>query len=133
MVLKSFWARGQGAFVSDAELNRLVDFIVQQSIPVEYSDEVTSQSLECEGKEEDGKDNQDYEDELFEDALRLVMDLGQASSSMLQRRFRIGYTRAARLVDSMEAMGIVGQAVGSKPREVILSREEIEARFLKHV
>ena len=125
--------RVQGAFVSDAELNRLVDFIVQQSIPVEYSDEVITQTLECEDKVEDGKDSQDYEDELFEDALRLVMDLGQASSSMLQRRFRIGYTRAARLVDSMEAQGIVGQAVGSKPREVILSREEIEARFLKHV
>ncbi len=125
--------RVQGAFVSDAELNRIVDYIVQQSIPVEYSDEVTSQSLECEGKEGTDKDEQDYEDELFEDALRLVMDLGQASSSMLQRRFRIGYTRAARLVDAMEALGIVGQAVGSKPREVILSREEIEARFLRHV
>lgn len=56
--------------------------------------------------------------------------MGQASSSMLQRRFRIGYTRAARLVDTMEEMGIVGQAVGSKPREVIMSRQEVEERFL---
>ncbi|MBQ5673009.1 MAG: hypothetical protein IIV46_02230, partial [Phascolarctobacterium sp.] len=70
------------------------------------------------------------DDELFEDALRLVLDMGQASSSMLQRRFRIGYTRAARLVDTMEELGIVGQSVGSKPREVILSRQEIEDRFL---
>lgn len=125
--------RVQGAFVSDAELNRVVDFIVKQSIPVEYKEEVTTQVLECDAKDgaapEDGS-NQMVEDELFEDALRLVMDMGQASSSMLQRRFRIGYTRAARLVDTMEELGIVGQSVGSKPREVILSRQEIEERFL---
>jgi len=127
--------RVQGAFVSDAELNRIVDFIVKQSIPVEYKEEVTSQALECDAKEtataEDGS-NSMMEDELFEDALRLVIDMGQASSSMLQRRFRIGYTRAARLVDTMEELGIVGQSVGSKPREVILSRQEIEERFLNH-
>jgi S-DNA-T family DNA segregation ATPase FtsK/SpoIIIE len=58
--------------------------------------------------------------------------MGQASSSMLQRRFRIGYTRAARLVDMMEELGIVSQSAGSKPREVILSRQEIEERFFKH-
>ncbi len=127
--------RVQGAFVSDAELNRVVDFIVKQSIPVEYKEEVTNQVLECDAKEnaaaEDGG-NTVLEDELFEDALRLVMDMGQASSSMLQRRFRIGYTRAARLVDTMEELGIVGQSVGSKPREVILTRQEIEERFLNH-
>ena len=125
--------RVQGAFVSDGELNRIVDFIVKQSIPVEYKEEVTTQALECDAKEnasgEDGSD-QIVDDELFEDALRLVLDMGQASSSMLQRRFRIGYTRAARLVDTMEELGIVGQSVGSKPREVILSRQEIEERFL---
>ena len=89
--------------------------------------------MECDAKEnasgEDGSD-QIVDDELFEDALRLVLDMGQASSSMLQRRFRIGYTRAARLVDTMEELGIVGQSVGSKPREVILSRQEIEDKFL---
>ena len=125
--------RVQGAFVSDGELNRIVDFIVKQSIPVEYKEEVTTQALECDAKEnasgEDGSD-QIVDDELFEDALRLVLDMGQASSSMLQRRFRIGYTRAARLVDTMEELGIVGQSVGSKPREVILSRQEIEDKFL---
>ena len=127
--------RVQGAFVSDAELNRVVDFIVKQSIPVEYKDEVTAQALECDAKENamaDDSGSTVMEDELFEDALRLVMDMGQASSSMLQRRFRIGYTRAARLVDTMEELGIVGQSVGSKPREVILSRQEIEDRFLNH-
>lgn len=126
--------RVQGAFVSDAELNRIVDFIIKQSIPVNYSEEVTEQELECDGKgsaTEDGSNSSMLaEDELLEDAIKLVLDMGQASSSMLQRRFRIGYTRAARLVDTMEEMGIVGQAVGSKPREVIMSRQEVEERFL---
>ena len=125
--------RVQGAFVSDAELNRIVDFIIKQSIPVNYSEEVTEQELECDGKgsaPEDGSSPMLAEDELLEDAIKLVLDMGQASSSMLQRRFRIGYTRAARLVDTMEEMGIVGQAVGSKPREVIMSRQEVEERFL---
>ncbi|MBQ0107946.1 MAG: hypothetical protein KBS34_02285, partial [Phascolarctobacterium sp.] len=54
---------------------------------------------------------------------------GQASASMLQRRFRVGYTRAARLVDTLEELGVVGQSAGSKPRELIMSREEIMERF----
>ena len=126
--------RVQGAFVSDDELNKIVDFIIQQSIPVNYSEEVTEQELECDNKghnAEDAGSNAPAEDELFEDALSLVLDMGQASSSMLQRRFRIGYTRAARLVDTMEELGIVGQSVGSKPREVIMSRKEAEERFLR--
>ena len=121
--------RVQGAFVSDDELNKIVDFIIKQSIPVNYSEEVTEQELECDNKghnAEDAGSNAPAEDELFEDALSLVLDMGQASSSMLQRRFRIGYTRAARLVDTMEELGIVGQSVGSKPREVIMSRKEAE-------
>ena len=127
--------RVQGAFVSDAELNRIVDFIIKQSIPVNYSEEVTTQALECESKNNGNNENNSndyYEDELFESAVQLVVDMGQASSSMLQRRFRIGYTRAARLVDMMEELGIVSQSAGSKPREVILSRQEIEERFFKH-
>lgn len=126
--------RVQGAFVSDDELNKIVDFIIKQSIPVNYSEEVTEQELECDNKGHDAEDagsNAPAEDELFEDALSLVLDMGQASSSMLQRRFRIGYTRAARLVDTMEELGIVGQSVGSKPREVIMSRKEAEERFLR--
>lgn len=126
--------RVQGAFVTDAEINNIVDFIVKQSIPVNYSEEVTQQELECDGRNGGAEENMassPMEDELFEDALSLVLDMGQASSSMLQRRFRIGYTRAARLVDTMEELGIVGQSVGSKPREVIMSRQEAEERFLK--
>ncbi len=128
--------RVQGAFVRDEELNRIVQFIIAQSIPVDYRDEVTSQPLESDAKEaakerEESEPEESQEDELFKDAVRLVLDMGQASSSMLQRRFRIGFTRAARLVDTMEELGIVGHATGSKPREVILSRQEAEERFLQ--
>ena len=123
--------RVQGAFVSDEELDRLVNYIKSQSIPVDYSEAVTTQELESDTKKSQISVNSDgmIEDELFEDAVRLVMDTRQASSSMLQRKFRIGYTRAARLVDTMEDYKIVGPAMGSKPRELIMNQSEIESRF----
>lgn len=130
--------RVQGAFVSDAELNRVTDFVKEQGIPVEYSEEVTSVALPSDSQKEDRPQGAEGEaaageaetDELLDEAIRLVLDLGQASSSMLQRRFRIGYNRAARLVDAMEELGIVGPAVGSKPRELKMSRREVERLFL---
>ncbi len=123
--------RVQGAFVSDDELHRITEFIMRQEMPVNYTEEITEQALESDNKSNtSGEGGTIIDDELFEDALRLVLDLGQASASMLQRRFRVGYTRAARLVDTMEELGIVGPAAGSKPREVIMSREEVEERFL---
>ena len=132
-------SRVQGAFVSDEELNRVTDFIKQQAIPVEYSDEVTNVALPSDSQKEAKNaaagggeaPEEDVQDELLDDAIRLVLELGQASASMLQRRFRIGYNRAARLVETMEELGIVGPAVGSKPRELLLSKEEVEYRFLK--
>ncbi|MBQ9636141.1 MAG: DNA translocase FtsK [Acidaminococcaceae bacterium] len=129
--------RVQGAFVSDEELNRITDFIKEQAIPVEYSDEVTNVALPSDSQKEEknasgnGEETDNSgQDELLEEAIRLVLELGQASSSMLQRRFRIGYNRAARLVDTMEELGIVGPATGSKPRELLMSRDEVEYRFL---
>ena len=130
--------RVQGAFVSDEELNRVTDFIKKQAIPVEYSDEVTNVALPSDSQKEAKNaaagggemPEEEVQDELLDDAIRLVLDLGQASASMLQRRFRIGYNRAARLVETMEELGIVGPAVGSKPRELLLSKEEVEYRFL---
>ncbi|MBP3812120.1 MAG: DNA translocase FtsK, partial [Acidaminococcaceae bacterium] len=132
-------SRVQGAFVSDEELNRVTGFIKEQAIPVEYSEEVTSAALPSDSQKEEKASNgtaeaaaaaDDGQDELLDEAIRLVLELGQASSSMLQRRFRIGYNRAARLVDTMEELGIVGPAIGSKPRELLLSKEEVEYRFL---
>jgi S-DNA-T family DNA segregation ATPase FtsK/SpoIIIE len=69
------------------------------------------------------------EDEIFEDAVRLVATTRRASTSMLQRKFSIGYTRAARLIDMMEERGIVSALDGAKPREVLVSREQIEQFF----
>lgn len=131
--------RVQGAFVTDEELSKIVDFVKQQGIATEYNEEVTNVELSTdkdkasaqEASSETGN-NGPEEDALFADALRLVLDTGQVSSSMLQRRFRIGYTRAARLVDTFEELGIVGQSLGAKPREVIMSRQEVEERFLNH-
>ena len=132
-------SRVQGAFVSDEELNRVTDFIKQQAIPVEYSDEVTSAALPSDSQKESKNaaagggeaPEEQGQDELLDDAIRLVLDLGQASASMLQRRFRIGYNRAARLVEAMEELGIVGPAIGSKPRELLMPREEVEYKFLQ--
>ncbi|HIU64528.1 MAG TPA: DNA translocase FtsK 4TM domain-containing protein [Candidatus Avacidaminococcus intestinavium] len=124
--------RVQGAFVSDEELDKVVGFIKNQAVPTEYKEEVTSQELGSDNKKQNVFGDEGYcEDELFEDAVRLVMDTKQASSSMLQRKFRIGYTRAARLVDTMEELGIVGPAMGSKPREQIMNNAEIESRFFE--
>lgn len=130
--------RVQGAFVSDEEVGKIVEFIIGQSIPVEYSDEVTSVELESDKKNASATD-EDYaevssptDDPFFEKALMLVLDTGQASASMMQRRFSIGYNRAARLVDTLAELGVVGPAMGSKPREVIMSRQEAEERFLNN-
>ena len=127
--------RVQGAFVSDEELNKVTDFIKAQAIPVEYSEEVTNVALPSDSRKEDktegeGEAAETGQDELLTDAIQLVLEVGQASSSMLQRRFRIGYNRAARLVDVMEEMGVVGPATGSKPRELRMSRAEAERLFL---
>lgn len=120
--------RVQGAFITDEEINRIVDFIKSQSIPTDFKEEVTTQELN--GEKDSSKDAAEEEDELFPDVLELIMDTHQASSSMLQRKFRIGYTRAARLVDTLEAKGIVGPADGSKPRPLIMSPAAIRERFL---
>ena len=121
--------RVQGAFVSDEEINRIVEFVTQQALEPAYVEEVTTQKLSSDQKDNGMTDSNSVDDDIFPEVLRLVMDTGQASASMLQRRFRVGYTRAARLVDTLEELGVVGQSAGSKPRELIMSREEIMERF----
>ena len=119
--------RVQGAFISDNEVEKLVEFVKAQREP-EYDDTVT-QETEKEAEKESAEDNDVYRDELLERAVNLVMESGQASVSMLQRRFRIGYTRAARLVDTMEDLKIVGPSMGSKAREILMSPEQAKARY----
>ncbi len=115
--------RLQGCFVSETEVNDLCKYLKSQGLP-EYT------IMPVETSEGDSAEFDEPEcDELFEAAVRLVVMNGQASTSMLQRRFRVGYTRAARLVDMMEARGIVGALEGAKPREILMSRDEVERMF----
>lgn len=115
--------RVQGAFVSDGEVEELIQFIKQQAEPV-YDEGITV----AEGAREDAEQAQ-FEDELLEEAVRMVLETGQASVSMLQRKFRVGYTRAARLIDTMEEMKIVGPNVGSKARDIIMTSEQVFTRY----
>ncbi|WP_096199419.1 DNA translocase FtsK [Bacillus sp. FJAT-45350] len=105
--------RIQGAFLSDEEVESIVDFVIAQQ-KAQYQEEMMPTEVPQSTKE--------VEDDLYLDAVDLVMEMNTASVSMLQRRFRIGYTRAARLIDEMEARGIVGPYEGSKPREVLVQK-----------
>jgi Uma2 family endonuclease len=119
--------RIQGCFVSEKETEDLVAYLKEQAQP---NYEVLPSSLSSAADESDeGEDEPD--DDLFESAVKLVVTGGQASTSMLQRRFKIGYTRAARLVDLMEQRGIVGPLDGAKPRDILMTRDQIDALFTR--
>lgn len=122
--------RIQGCFVSEAETESLVEYLKAQGKPT--FDVLPSTLATLEDEEGGGGgvgDAGDANDELFEPAVKLVVSGGQASTSMLQRRFKIGYTRAARLVDIMQERGIVGALDGAKPRDILMSRDEVDAMF----
>jgi S-DNA-T family DNA segregation ATPase FtsK/SpoIIIE len=112
--------RVQGTFISDSEVHKVIEFIKKQVPDTTYSDEVIH-SIE---KVQTTTQDEDV-DELLSDAIETVVKAEQASVSMLQRRFRIGYNRAARLVDMMEARGIIGPADGSRPRRVLITEDEL--------
>lgn len=111
--------RVQGAFISDSEVHKVIDFLKKQVPENEYSSDVIKS---IEKTYESGND--DDSDELLQEAIETVVRAEQASVSMLQRRFRIGYNRAARLIDMMEARRIVGPSDGSRPRKVLISEEQ---------
>lgn len=120
--------RVHGAFISEKEIANITRFLKKQADP-EYREEI----LEGGDEEEEGAlvNVGDMEDELYDEAARFVVDTGRASTSLLQRRFRIGYGRAARLLDMMEHEGVVGPSEGTRPREVLVSSgyfEEIDSR-----
>jgi S-DNA-T family DNA segregation ATPase FtsK/SpoIIIE len=114
--------RVQGAFIGDGETMKVTDFIRMQR-PPQYDDEIISQPVQLNGKGGVVADfgGQDADDDMFRDAVRAVIEAHKASTSLLQRRLRIGYGRAARLIESMEEQGIIGAADGSRPREVLVS------------
>jgi S-DNA-T family DNA segregation ATPase FtsK/SpoIIIE len=113
--------RIQGAFIDDDETNKITDFIRMQR-PPQYDDEVVSQPVVLNGKGGIVPTGAaDADDDMFKDAVQVVIENRKASTSLLQRRLRIGYGRAARLIETMEEQGIVGQADGSRPREVLVN------------
>ena len=109
--------RVQGAFLSDDEVERVVQHCIEQQ-KATYQEEMIP--------DDNDEMMDEVDDELYDDAVQLVTEMQSASVSMLQRRFRIGYTRAARLIDAMEARGIVGPYEGSKPRTVLVSPDQEE-------
>ncbi len=118
--------RIQGVFVTDDEIDDVVDFIKKQASP-EYDEEVVNTEFESEGDSTSAKSED--QDELLPDACRLFIENGQASISMLQRHFRIGYTRAARIIDELERLGYVGPYEGSKPRQIKLNLDDYNKIF----
>ena len=135
--------RVQGCFITPEEIERVVAF-VKQSGEAEYSDEVMQKIEEAMAEKEKGggkKDRYDGSttaaveemegDELFPAAVEVVLETGMASVSMLQRRLKLGYSRAARLVDQMEERGVVGPFEGSKPRQVLITKEQWQELQMK--
>ena len=121
--------RIQGCYVDEKEINNLVQYLKEQESP-EYTMEpsVVGDSSDGDGGKSGGNSD-GANDELYEPAVRLVLNTGYASTSMIQRRFKVGYTRAARLVDTMEEMGIVGPPDGSKPREIMIPKMDLDRIF----
>ncbi|MGG1687380.1 DNA translocase FtsK [Pseudalkalibacillus sp. NRS-1564] len=114
--------RLQGNFVSDEEIERVTSYVRKQRKPnylIKKEDLMKKQQYD------------DQEDELFEEACMWALEQGQASSSALQRRFRIGFNRAARLIEMMEERGLVSEAMGSKPRSILMTKADFEETFLK--
>jgi S-DNA-T family DNA segregation ATPase FtsK/SpoIIIE len=123
-------SRIQGTFVSDKDMRRLVDYLRQMSGEVEYASEVTEKFAGTIGPAAAVIDATNERDELFEEALALICQAEKASASLLQRRLRIGYARAARILDQLEAAGVVGPPEGSKAREIFIrDPEKILGRF----
>jgi S-DNA-T family DNA segregation ATPase FtsK/SpoIIIE len=110
--------RGQCSYVKDEEINKVIQFIKDQQAPA-YDDTITN------ARQKGGAaGDSEQQDEYYDEAVRLVIETNQASVSILQRRMRLGYTRAARLIDMMEQGGVIGPYCGSKPRDILVDREQ---------
>jgi len=118
-------SRIQGTFISDAETKKLIDFLKKSEVKVEYTEEVTSKyKAKIPGKSGIGATQTENVDELFDEAIRLVCQYDRASASLMQRRLSIGYARAARILDQLQASGVVGPSEGAKAREVLIQNAE---------
>ena len=117
--------RVQGSFISDSEVEKVVGFIKSKA-DVKYNEDIIEQ-IENANKSDKEKDEEadaeDDADEYLNDAIECVIDIGQASTSFIQRKFKVGYARAGRIIDQMEARGIISGYEGSKPRKVLMTKE----------
>ncbi len=116
--------RIQGTYVSEKETKKLVEYLKSKHYPVEYTEEVTSQPLPLKGSKGTSSAGADGRDGELEEAIRVVCQFNTASASFLQRKMSIGYAKAARILDQLEEMGIVGAAEGAKPRDVLVRNAE---------
>ena len=116
--------RVQGAFISDGDVEKIVDFLKKDGEAV-YSDDIMEkiEKANSTDKEIDENSEDDEADPFLQDAIEAVIEIGSASASLIQRRFKVGYARAGRIIDQMEARGIISGYQGSKPREVLMSKE----------
>lgn len=117
--------RVQGAFISDGDVEKIVDFLKKDGETV-YNEDIleTIEKANTSDKELEAENSEDDEaDPFLADAIEAVIEIGSASASLIQRRFKVGYARAGRIIDQMEARGIISGYQGSKPREVLMSKE----------
>ncbi len=117
--------RVQGAFVSDDEVENIVGFIKSNGT-VTYNEDIIEQienSNKSDKEKDEEMDDEDDADPFLNEAIETVIEIGQASTSLIQRKFKVGYARAGRIIDQMEARGVISGYAGSKPREVLISKE----------
>ena len=126
--------RVQGCFISSDEIEAVIAHIKETST-AEYNEEILEhierQAEQAEGKGGASGDPGEEEDDMIEEAIDVIMDCRQASTSMLQRRLKLGYSRAARIIDQIEERGIIGPFEGSKPRQILISKEEWQEMKLR--
>lgn len=116
--------RIQGAFVSDKEIGNLIDFVRKQGIAPQYTEEVTTMAVGKKGRGNSNSVDMGSQDELFAEAVKIVVQNDKASASLLQRKLSVGYARAARLIDELEVAGVIGHGDGAKPRDILIASAE---------
>lgn len=124
--------RIQGTYVKDEEISAVLDFIKKDNTS-QYDENMIAQMdkiAEAE-KPAGGSDDGEECDPMLEQAIDVVIDMGQASTSLLQRKCKLGYARAARIMDEMESMGVIGPYQGAKPREVLITRQQWIERCMR--
>ena len=115
--------RIQGCFISDNEIKRIIDYVCKEQV-AHYSEEMQNLEVQPGGIHGSIGEAEEYDDPLYDEIVKFAIETGKVSTSLLQRRFRLGYNRAARVVDLLEERGIVGPPNGSKPREVLVKLDE---------